>query len=224
MHLRVQYGGTFDPVHNGHLAVARAARDALAAEVWLMPAHDPPHKSATGASAAQRAAMLALAIADQQGLRLDRRELHRIGPSWTILSLRELRAELGQAAPLALLIGADSFLQLPTWREWRRLPELAHLLIAERPGSALACQALPEPLRALSDGRWARDRRVLHDAPAGHLLRLPLPQMRPESATAIRMAIAGGGVSWRGNVPPSVARYIDECGLYRDAPSTGASL
>ena len=99
--LRVCYGGTFDPVHDGHLAIARAARDMLDADVSLLPARDPPHKAETRADAAQRAAMLALAIAGEQGLALDLRELGREGPSYTVDTLSGLRAELGDAVPIA---------------------------------------------------------------------------------------------------------------------------
>ena len=99
--LRVCYGGTFDPVHNGHLAVARAARDALQAQVFLLPAADPPHKGPTQANAQQRARMLDLALAGETGLKVDRRELYREGPSYTIDTLLELRAELGDEVPLA---------------------------------------------------------------------------------------------------------------------------
>ena len=119
--LRVFYGGSFDPVHNGHLAIARAARDALHAEVALLPARDPPHKAATHADAEQRAQLLELAIEGEPGLHVDRRELQRAGPSYTVDTLAGLRAELGGAAPLAWLIGADSLLQLHTWHRWREV-------------------------------------------------------------------------------------------------------
>src|SRR5690606_18972130 len=121
----VLYGGTFDPVHEGHLAVARFARDALAATVHFMPAADPPHRPAPGANAAQRVEMLRLALADEPGLGLDLRELACREPSWTVETLRRLRDEIGQDAPVALLVGADSFLDLPRWREWRELFDLA---------------------------------------------------------------------------------------------------
>ncbi|WP_152413225.1 nicotinate-nicotinamide nucleotide adenylyltransferase, partial [Xanthomonas graminis] len=124
--LHLIYGGTFDPIHNGHLAIARAARDAFAVPVRLMPAADPPHRQAPGADARQRCEMLALAIAGEAGLLLDRHELQRAlaqpgVASYSIDTVRELRAELGAAAPLALLIGADSLVGFNGWREWRSL-------------------------------------------------------------------------------------------------------
>lgn len=222
MQLRVQYGGTFDPVHNGHLAVATAARDALDADIWLMPAHDPPHKGPTSATARQRACMLELAVQDQPRLQLDDRELRRDGPSWTIDTLRELRGELDPQAPLAILIGADSFLQLPTWRDWQALTGFAHIVIAERPGHPIPVDALPAPLQVFAAGRWLCDAPSLQANPAGGLYRLALP-LRPESATAIRHRIADGR-PWQQDVPTAVAEYIVRHGLYRSRHAEAASL
>ena len=122
MSLRIYYGGTFDPVHLGHLAIARAARDELQVAVRLLPAADPPHRAVPGATAEQRFAMLSLAIGDEPGLLLDHRELDRAvrfpgRPSYTVDTLRELRGELGPSRPLAWLVGADSLLGLPSWHE-----------------------------------------------------------------------------------------------------------
>lgn len=215
--LHLIYGGTFDPFHNGHLAIARAARDELGVEVRLMPAADPPHRAPPGASAAQRAAMLDLAVADETGLLVDRRELHRAerdpeARSWTIDTLRELRGELGGDAPIALLVGADSFLGLPTWREWEALFGLTHFVVAERPGSPLD-GALPKALADAVRERRAASPVELESSPAGgvFLLRQPLS---PESATDIRRRIAAG-LPWRDLAPPAVAGFISRNGLYR---------
>ena len=153
--LRLFYGGTFDPIHNGHLAIARAARDALCVTVRLMPAADPPHRAPPGASAAQRAHLLDLAVKGERGLCVDRRELRRAARlpasrSYTVDTLRELRMELGDAAPLALLIGADSLLGLPGWHEWRALFGLAHFVVADRPGNLLDAGLPPELADALA--------------------------------------------------------------------------
>lgn len=205
------YGGTFDPVHNGHLAIARAARDELGCTVRLMPAADPPHRAAPGADASQRARMLELAVAGEPGLAVDRREMQRSGRSYTVDTLRELRSTLGPDAPLALLVGADSFLGLPTWREWQSLFDLAHFVVAPRPGSPVDTTGLPE-LAELADRRWAASPGALHGTPHGHLYLLDQP-LHPESASEIRRRIAAAG-DWQALVPPPVAGYILTHGLY----------
>lgn len=218
--LRLLYGGTFDPIHHGHLGIARAARDALRTTVWLMPAADPPHRPPPGASAGHRARMVELAVAGEPGLAVDRRELQRDTPSYSVDTLRELRVELGEAAPVALLVGADSFLGLPAWKEWRTLFTLAHFVIAERPERSL--DALPEALAAAVHGRWRTDPDALRAAPAGCLLRLRHP-LHPASASAIRRGIREGG-PWREWVPPAVAAYIDRHALYAAPEPDSARL
>ena len=215
MTLRILYGGTFDPIHNGHLAVARHARDALHAEVSLLPARDPPHKGPTSVDAADRARMCELAVAGLAGIDVDARELRRGTPSWTIDTLRELRVEIGDRAPLALLVGADSFLGLPTWKEWRELPKLAHFVIAERPGFDLDSAMLPE-LAAEFGPRFATSPQALHGASAGLAFRLRQPAT-PESATELRRRIHEGA-PWQEWVAPAVAAYIVRHSLYRDPP------
>ncbi|NLW95778.1 MAG: nicotinate-nucleotide adenylyltransferase [Xanthomonadaceae bacterium] len=209
--VHVVYGGTFDPVHLGHLAIARAARDALRATVHLTPAADPPHRAPPGADAAHRARMVALAIAGEPGLALDARELRREGPSYTVDTLRELRREGGAQAPIALLLGADSLLGLPDWHAWRELPGLAHLVVAEREGSDLDAR-LPPPLADCLEGRWTRDPADLAGTPAGRVLRLHQP-LHPGSATQVRRALASGG-DWRAWLPAAVAEHIRRHGLY----------
>ena len=211
--LTLWYGGTFDPVHNGHLAIAHAAADAFGVAVTLAPAADPPHRPATGASSIERADMLDLACAGDPRLRVDRRELERAGPSWTVDTLEGLRAELGPQAPLALLMGADSFRSLPSWKQWRRLPELAHLVVAAR-ASGGDLDALPAELDALAAGRWSDAPGELAARPAGRFLRLEQP-LRAESATAVRVAIGRGEPDWLDAVPAAVAAYIQARGLYR---------
>lgn len=220
MLLRAFYGGTFDPVHNGHLAIARAAREALGTTIWLMPAADPPHRDAPGASAEHRAAMLDLAIEGQAGLRVDRRELERAAttdaPSYTIDTLRELRAKHGEQAPIAFLIGADSLHGFATWKEPEALLAGAHWVVAERPGSALD-EHLPPPVARLVGGRWTLDAAALRGAPGGKLLRLRQP-LHGESATQIRRRIAAGE-TWHHLLPLPVAKYIAAHGLYGSASS-----
>lgn len=209
--LNLFYGGTFDPVHNGHLAIARAARDELATTVRLMPAADPPHRAPPGADAAQRARMLELAIAGEPGLVVDRRELDRDGRSYSIDTLRELRAAMGPDAPIALLIGADSFIGLPSWREWRALFDFTHFVVAPRSGNPLDGQ-LPQELAAMAGGRWTESPEVLESTPAGRLFLLDQP-FRPESASEVRRRIANGQ-AWLDLVPAAVAGFILGQGLY----------
>src|SRR5690606_13103899 len=209
--LFVLYGGTFDPVHDGHLAIACAARDLLQATIRLMPAADPPHRAPPGATADQRAGMLDLAVAGEPGLCVDRRELRRNGRSYSIDTLLELRAELGGDAPVALLVGADSFVDLPDWHRWRELFELVHFVVAQRPGSPLDHDLRPE-LAAALHGRWCATPEALREAPSGRVLQLRQP-LHDESATWIRARIAAGE-PWRDQVPAPVAEYIERHLLY----------
>src|SRR5690606_31211105 len=200
--LHVLYGGTFDPVHAGHLAIARAAREALGVPVHLMPAADPPHRPPPGATAAQRVAMLELALEAEPGLRLDLRELARSGRSWSVDTLRGLRANINNITPVTLLVSTDSFADLPTWKAWRELFGLTHFVVASRDGD----DGLPPELEAALQGRMARTPDELSQSPAGKVLWLRQP-LHPQSATAIRARIAAGE-PWRHLVPAPVARYI----------------
>jgi len=209
--LHVLYGGTFDPVHYGHLAIARAARDALDCDIHMMPAADPPHRAPPGANAEARVAMLQLAIADEPWLLLDRRELERGGRSWSIDTVRGLRAQLGDDAPIALLVGADSFIGLPTWKAWRSLLDATHFIVAERPGNPLD-DALPAELAEAMAGRWTDSVDELGQSPSGRVLRLRQP-LHAHSATDLRRRIASG-LPWRHLLPPRVADYVVANDLY----------
>ena len=181
-------GGTFDPVHNGHLRVAWEAAEAFDAEVRLMPAHVPPHRSAPVATAAQRVRMLETALQGQSRLVVDTRELDRAGASYTVDTLRGLRAEIGDAQPLILLVGADAFGGLPTWREWHALFDLAHIAMLTRPGrtepwsAELAAEAVPR--RALNAAE-------LRQSSRGKVLSLPVTPL-DISASAVRALLASG--------------------------------
>ncbi|GAB3090845.1 nicotinate-nucleotide adenylyltransferase [Lysobacter terrae] len=226
MRAMICYGGTFDPVHNGHLAVARAARDAMDSTVFLLPAADPPHKGPTHADALQRARMLDLATAGEAGLKVDRRELQREGPSYTVDTLMELRAQFGGALPIAWLVGGDSLNQLHTWHRWRELFAHAHILAVQRPGAHIDPESLartaPEVAAEVSS-RW-RTLAELAEAPAGGLAVLPLQELRPESSTELRRRIAAGDPGWRDWLPPSVAGFIDRHRLYSTAEPNSGSL
>jgi len=213
--MRLLYGGTFDPVHLGHMAIARAAAQALSAPVFLLPAADPPHRAPPGATADQRALMLDLAVGCESQLRVDRRELHREGPSFTIDTLREVRAQIGPDEPLVWIMGLDSLRQLDEWRDWQALFDYAHVLGAERPGTRVDEDWLREQapvVHAELARRW-RAPPALADAPAGGYAPLPIRPPRAESATQVRRLIATGG-PWQDLLPAPVARYIREQGLY----------
>lgn len=194
------FGGTFDPIHYGHLRPAQEAVQKLAlAELRFIPAAQPPHRPPPLASAAQRLAMAELAIRGLPGLRVDDRELQRGGLSYTVLTLESLRADLGKT-PLCLLIGADQFRSFETWHRWQEIPALAHLVVLNRPGTTAG--ALP----AWVHGRECTHLNVLREAPAGRLAFLTVsPQ--DISATRIRAALARGE-SVQGLLPEAVLDYI----------------
>lgn len=181
-------GGTFDPVHIGHLRVALEAAEALSVPVRLMPAHVPPHRSAPVASAAQRVAMLRVALAGQDRLQLDTRELDRSEPSYTVDTLRQMRTEYGAARSLILLLGADAFAGLPTWHNWRELLDLAHIAVMTRPGHDTS---LPANLETVVVARRASGVADLRATPSGKVLDLPVTPLEV-SASAVRALLAAG--------------------------------
>ena len=182
------FGGTFDPIHNAHLRVAWEAAEFLSADVRLLPASVPPHRDQPRASAQQRAALVRAALVGQDRLVLDTRELHREGPSYTIDTLAELRAEVGDAHPLVLLVGADAFAGLPGWHRWRELFDLAHVGVLTRPGHD---GALPTELRTKIASRRCSEVRGLHEAAAGRVLPIPVTPL-DISASQVRALLASG--------------------------------
>jgi nicotinate-nucleotide adenylyltransferase len=182
------FGGTFDPIHLGHLRVAWEAAEALDADVRLMPASIPPHRPQPIASAAQRNAMLHAALTGQLRLGVDDRELRRAGPSYTIDTLRELRAEIGPQRPLHLLLGADAFADLPTWRDWRELFDYANFVVLTRPGHGTMWS---DELRTEVDARRADPIAHLRTSASGRVAELPVTPLQI-SATAIRALLANG--------------------------------
>jgi nicotinate-nucleotide adenylyltransferase len=213
-------GGTFDPIHYGHLRLAVDVRAALAlSEVRLIPAGVPPHRALPVASAADRLAMTVLGCAEFAGLSADPREIARPGPSYTVATLEELHAEQ-PLLPLALLIGADAFAGLAQWWRWERLFTLAHLVVVERPGVEAAGAGLPAPLQVHWERRLTTDTARLERTLAGSIVRVAVtPQ--PIEARTIRAALALGPTGFdqvRGLLPASVLDYIDRNQLYRSAP------
>lgn len=195
------FGGTFDPVHLGHLSVAWEAAELLDAEVRLMPANVPPHRPAPRASSSERVALLQAALKGQARLSLDTRELEREGPSYTVDTLREVRGEVGDR-PLVLLVGADAFAGLPTWHRWRELFELAHIGVLSRPGVAVD---VPDALCAEQAKRGVGDTLGIKRTPAGHIVELAVTPLEI-SATRIRELLAVG----------RDPRYLLSCGVFED--------
>jgi len=206
-------GGTFDPIHFGHLRLAEDMADALDLErVLFIPAGQPPHRGVPRTAASHRLEMVCRAIAGNPRFVADAREVQRPQPSYTVDTLTALRAELGETQPLWLLLGADAFLGLASWHDWRRLFELANIAVAARPGARLMqSDAIMEPLkseisqRQVASGSSAR-------GPAGSVLLRATPPL-DISATAIRDTLARHE-SARYLLPDAVLDYIHEHQLY----------
>jgi nicotinate-nucleotide adenylyltransferase len=181
-------GGTFDPIHLGHLRVAWEAAQFLDAEVRLLPARVPPHRPQPVADAQHRAAMLRVALAGQTRLGLDARELHREGPSYTIDTLAELRGEIGATRALVLLVGADAWAGLPDWHRWRELFDLAHIGVLSRAGHEIVES---DELAAESRPRRIADPSMLAQSVAGRVVEIRVSALEI-SATHIRNELAAG--------------------------------
>ncbi len=203
-------GGTFNPIHNGHLRCAMELTERMAfAHTRLMPSAQPPHREIPQCSAEHRAAMVELAIEGEPRLSCDRRELLRDGPSYTVDSLRELRDELGAAVSLSLVMGYDALQGLARWHRWRELLDFAHVLVIARPGSTLPDRG------EVAD--WLREHRA---ADQGEVTKLAhgkvwVEELRllPISSTEIR-GLLQSGQSARYLLPQTVLDYIHKHGLY----------
>lgn len=181
-------GGTFDPVHLGHLRAAWEAAELLDADVRLLPARVPPHRPQPVASPEQRVAMLRAALAGQQRLSIDTRELQRDGPSYSIDTLIGLRAEIGAARPLIMLTGADAFAGLPSWHRWRELLDFAHIGVLTRPGHD---RCWPSALQTIADECECGDATILRQVPAGRIVHLQITPL-DISASAVRALLCAG--------------------------------
>jgi nicotinate-nucleotide adenylyltransferase len=206
------FGGTFDPIHFGHLRLAEEMAEGLGLEqVRFIPAGQPPHREAPRTATAHRLEMVRRAVVGNPRFAVDAREVESPRPSYTVDTLAALRAELGEEQPLWLLLGSDAFLELPTWHEWRQLFGLAHIAVAARPGARLLqSDAMPEILKKEVSQRQPTDGPV--SGPAGSvLLRTTTPL--DISATAIRDTLARHG-SARYLLPDAVLDYIYGHQLY----------
>ncbi|ALM52894.1 nicotinate-nucleotide adenylyltransferase [Halomonas huangheensis] len=205
-------GGTFDPVHLGHLRTAVELRMALALDgVHMIPSAQPPLRDRPQVSSQQRLALLRLAIDSTPGLLADPCELERDGPSWSADTLGDLRARYGDQARLIMALGHDAFLKLADWHQPERLFELAHVVVVDRPDHE---KALPGALQRLLAGREVASADALEQRPCGSLLRLRLPSRMAISATFVRDSLARGD-SVRYLLSEAVEQEILRLGLYR---------
>ncbi len=209
--LQALFGGTFDPIHNGHLTVGqKLAAQIGVKEIILLPNNVPPHRPQPEASPEQRLKMVSLAIAGNPLFRLDCREMARQIPSWTIDTLEEIRAEKGPEQPLGFIIGQDSLLSLPHWHRWQELLNYCHLLVCKRPG--YANQMETPALQNWLDTHLTRDIAHLHNTPAGTVFLADTPLIEI-SASDIRQR-RHAGLSCADLLPAQVIKWIDSQGLY----------
>lgn len=210
--LHALFGGTFDPIHYGHLRPVEAlAAEVGLSRVTLLPNHVPPHRPQPEANAQQRLKMVELAIADNPLFAVDDRELHRTTPSYTIETLEAIRKERGAQLPLAFIIGQDSLLSLHKWHRWQSLLDTCHLLVLARPGynDRMDTQELQQWL----EQHQVTDATQLSLKPQGYIYLADTPQLEI-SATEIRQR-SHQGLNCDDLLPRSVQRYIELQGLYR---------
>lgn len=202
------FGGTFDPVHYGHVRPVAEVRASLGLDrVLFIPCGEPPHRSPPQASGRHRKRMLELALAQYPGLEVDDRELRQRGLSYTVITLRSLRSEYPKRS-LCMIIGADSFGGLTGWHDWKELFDYTHVVVMRRPG-----WAMPHPLDPFIRSRLTDDPAVLREQLHGRVLIVDVSPVNV-SATRVRDGLAAGD-ELTDALPPPVRRYIREHGLYR---------
>lgn len=205
------FGGTFDPVHVGHIRLAQEVQQHLALdEMRLMPCRVPPHRPPPAASEADRLQMLRLASAGTN-LQIDDRELKREGPSYAVDTLENMRREYGERIALVWCLGMDAFAAFHTWHRWRDILALAHLAVLVRPGTT---PELSPELRDVLQQRLCQNSNALKLEVAGQIYLTQLAQI-PVSSTEIRQQLSQGALKPE-NLHPDVLRYIEERGLYRN--------
>jgi nicotinate-nucleotide adenylyltransferase len=205
------FGGTFNPVHYGHLRSALELVERLQLEqLRLMPSAQPPHRDMPQCSAAHRAAMIELAVAGESHLVCDPRELHRVGKSYTIDSLIELRNELGADTGVCMVLGCDAVLDITGWHRWQELLDWTHIVVIARPGWELPQTGM---VSQWLSAHCVDDPSALRQRPAG---RIVIEELRPLaiSSTEIRDLLAAGR-SARYLMPQAVLDYIQAHKLYR---------
>lgn len=208
------FGGTFDPVHFGHLRLAEEAigQLGLAGVRWL-PAGQPAHRGTPQVTARQRLDMVLRSTAGNARFSVDAGEVEAAAPSYTVPTLERLRGELGPTRPLVLLVGADAFAGLAGWHRWTELFDLAHLAVSHRPGFPVDADGLPEALAGEFRARRLAAPDGLKAAPAGGIVTFAMTQLAI-SATQIRQLLAAGQ-SARYLLPDAVLDYISLHQLYK---------
>lgn len=206
------FGGTFNPIHNGHLALAQSVLDTLnCSQIRFIPAAIPPHKAIPAVTAQHRATMVQLAIADHPEFILDTCELDRKGPSYTVETLHLLRHRLPDQS-LCLMIGQDSYQKLPTWHRWQELLDYCHLLVVHRAETAQNLQLHTGHEDKLVDITNAPQQFAEHT----HGFISYLPVTPPDiSSTRIREALSKAEVAIVDGIPEKVMYYISENHLYQ---------
>jgi nicotinate-nucleotide adenylyltransferase len=208
-------GGTFDPIHFGHLRPALELLQSVPLrEIRFIPLKVAVHRPQPVADAVLREAMLQAAVAGQEGFFVDGRELHRSGPSYTYDTLRSLRQEMGAAMPISLLLGSDAFADFLSWHRPQGILEMAHLIVMQRPGQEIRG---PERLRAWSAPKLCGGAAELTKGPGGRILVREVTQLTI-SATGIRDLVLRG-LSPRYLLPDAVIEIIRREGLYRRSPN-----
>src|SRR5579863_6517455 len=203
------FGGTFDPIHFGHLRTAFELLQALKlAQVRFLPTGDPPHREAPLAAAPLRLEMVRAAVVGQSGFSADDREIRREGVSYTVDTLTELRQENAQR-PLCLLLGMDAFLGMPTWHRWRDIFDLCHVVVAHRPGWKAPMMG---PLGKLMVDRGTGSVRELQGALSGRIYVQAVTQL--EIASTDLRAVVSSGQDLRYLVPDAVRDIIMGSGCY----------
>lgn len=209
------FGGTFDPIHYGHLRVAEEIVETIDLQkMYFIPAGNPWLRPAPIASSQHRAEIVQIAIQDNPRFILDKREINREGISYSVDSLRELKQEFGKKTVLCFVIGADAFIKLAKWNNWRETFNLCHFIIVARPGHQLISNhdMLPIELQEECSKRWVSSVSSLRSSDNGLLFIAPTT-MLDISATTIRARIAAGE-SVRYLVSDAVLRYIKANQIY----------
>lgn len=207
-------GGTFNPIHFGHLRMAQELADALNLDsVRFIPAANPPHKDAPDISAEQRAAMVKLAIANNDSFVFDDRELHRAGASYTLDTLLSLRKELGEKTSITLFMGSDAFTKFDTWHRWQEIISFCHIALVQRPQLRGHEHKLSKSLETFLHNHYSENGDDLHLQAAGFVTMRQITAL-DISSTAIRHALQHGD-SVRYLMPDNVIQYIQQQKLYR---------